>query len=454
MLALCFGRFAASRAEWPLDPGVTYLNHGTVGAAPRRVLAAQQAIRDEMERAAVALHAARRLGPGSACRAGRPTRMRQAAAERSRAFVGARGRRTSSSSTTRPTGANAVLRSMPLAAGDEILVTDHAYGARRERRGVRRARAGRARRRVDGAVSGLRPRRASWRRSTRAIGPRRGSPSSTTSRRKPRSSSGRGDRRSLPDARRARARRRRARAGRARARRAVAGRRLVHGEPAQVGVRAAQLRIPLGARRSARPAPSAGDLVGPRQGFHGRVRLGGHARSVAVARGAGRDRVSRASSTSTRSRGHNHDLAWRGAQSPRPSAGARRSAARGRGRHDGHGAASAALGATAEDACACATRCSSRTGSRSSSTRPRPALGPRLGAGLQRDGGRRAPRRGRPENLTAVVGPKVRGSEGAQGPAAAILVATIASCARAPIAMPPRRQRRPADRRWTNAASR
>ena len=38
------------RADWPLDPGVTYLNHGTVGVTPRRVLAAQQAIREEMAR--------------------------------------------------------------------------------------------------------------------------------------------------------------------------------------------------------------------------------------------------------------------------------------------------------------------------------------------------------------------------------------------------------------------
>ena len=37
-------------AEFPLDPSITYLNHGTVGVTPRRVLAAQQAIRDEIER--------------------------------------------------------------------------------------------------------------------------------------------------------------------------------------------------------------------------------------------------------------------------------------------------------------------------------------------------------------------------------------------------------------------
>src|SRR6478672_9953515 len=36
--------------HWLLDPACTYLNHGTVGATPRRVLAKQQTLRDEMER--------------------------------------------------------------------------------------------------------------------------------------------------------------------------------------------------------------------------------------------------------------------------------------------------------------------------------------------------------------------------------------------------------------------
>ena len=38
------------RSEWLLDPDVTYLNHGTVGATPRRVLSHQRAITDEIER--------------------------------------------------------------------------------------------------------------------------------------------------------------------------------------------------------------------------------------------------------------------------------------------------------------------------------------------------------------------------------------------------------------------
>ena len=33
---------------WALDPSVTYLNHGTVGAPPRRVLEVQQKLRDEI----------------------------------------------------------------------------------------------------------------------------------------------------------------------------------------------------------------------------------------------------------------------------------------------------------------------------------------------------------------------------------------------------------------------
>ena len=43
-----FGR--SMREHWLLDPDVVYLNHGTVGAVPRRVLRKQQDLRDEMER--------------------------------------------------------------------------------------------------------------------------------------------------------------------------------------------------------------------------------------------------------------------------------------------------------------------------------------------------------------------------------------------------------------------
>jgi isopenicillin-N epimerase len=112
--------------EWLLDPAITYLNHGTVGAPPRRVLAAQQAIRDEIERQPSRyllreLTGVRVGGP----RADRP-RLR-VAADAVAAFVGAAGDDLVFVDNT-TTGANAVLRSLPLAAGDEILLTDLGYG--------------------------------------------------------------------------------------------------------------------------------------------------------------------------------------------------------------------------------------------------------------------------------------------------------------------------------------
>jgi isopenicillin-N epimerase len=112
--------------HWLLDPAVTYLNHGTVGATPRRVLAAQQALRDEIERqpsrfllrelASVRVGGARNDAP----------RMRLAAAEVA-AFLGARGDDLAFVENT-TTGANAVLRSLPFVPGDEILVSDLGYG--------------------------------------------------------------------------------------------------------------------------------------------------------------------------------------------------------------------------------------------------------------------------------------------------------------------------------------
>lgn len=116
----------AMQAEWPLDPEITYLNHGTVGVTPRRVLAAQQAIRDEIERqpAPYLLRELTSIVVGQP-RAEKP-RMRQAA-EGVAAFLGARGDDLVFVDNA-TTGANAVLRSFPLEPGDEILVTDLGYG--------------------------------------------------------------------------------------------------------------------------------------------------------------------------------------------------------------------------------------------------------------------------------------------------------------------------------------
>ncbi len=111
---------------WPLDPSVTYLNHGTVGVAPRRVLAAQQAIRDEMERRP-SQFLLREVSNLAGVPRQEPTRLRRAAAQVA-AFVGAdAGDLVFVDNAT--TGANAVLRSLPLEPDDEILITDHNYGA-------------------------------------------------------------------------------------------------------------------------------------------------------------------------------------------------------------------------------------------------------------------------------------------------------------------------------------
>jgi isopenicillin-N epimerase len=123
-MARPFGR--ALRDEWMLDPEITYLNHGTVGAPPRRVLQAQQAIRDAIERQpsrvllreVVSLVGVLRTEPG---------RMR-AAASAVAGFVGARGDDLVFVDNA-TTGVNTVLRSLGLRAGDEVLVTDHTYGA-------------------------------------------------------------------------------------------------------------------------------------------------------------------------------------------------------------------------------------------------------------------------------------------------------------------------------------
>ena len=115
------------RAHWALDPQITYLNHGSVGAPPRRVLAAQQAIRDEIERqpsrfllrelSSVAVGVPRSETP----------RMR-VAADAVAAFMGARGEDLVFVDNA-TSGVNAVLRSMDLREGDEIVIADHAYGA-------------------------------------------------------------------------------------------------------------------------------------------------------------------------------------------------------------------------------------------------------------------------------------------------------------------------------------
>jgi isopenicillin-N epimerase len=113
--------------DWALDPEIIYLNHGTVGATPRRVLARQQQIRDEIERqpSRFLLRELSRTAVVGVPLPG-PSRTRIAAAAVAE-FVGAGGDDIVFIDNA-TAGANAVLRSLPLAPGDEILVTDHVYG--------------------------------------------------------------------------------------------------------------------------------------------------------------------------------------------------------------------------------------------------------------------------------------------------------------------------------------
>jgi isopenicillin-N epimerase len=114
----------AMRSEWLLDPDVTYLNHGTVGATPRRVLDHQRAITEEIERQP-AKFMLRELADSHRDFTA-PSRMR-VAADAVAEFVGVAGEDLMFVDNI-TTGANAILRSFPFADGDEIAVTNLGYG--------------------------------------------------------------------------------------------------------------------------------------------------------------------------------------------------------------------------------------------------------------------------------------------------------------------------------------
>lgn len=113
-------------AEWSLEPGLTYLNHGTVGVTPTRILDAQQAIRDEIERypSRFMLRELSDIVVGR--QQGRRPRLREAA-DVVGEFVGASGDDIVFVDNT-TTGANGILRSLDFQPGDEIVVSDFGYG--------------------------------------------------------------------------------------------------------------------------------------------------------------------------------------------------------------------------------------------------------------------------------------------------------------------------------------
>ena len=103
-------------ALWPLDPAVTFLNHGSYGACPKAVLEHQAALRAELEAEPV-LFLGRKLDE----------RLDLARA-RLGEFVGA-DPDDLAFVTNATGGVNAVLRSLAFSSGDEVLTTDHCYAA-------------------------------------------------------------------------------------------------------------------------------------------------------------------------------------------------------------------------------------------------------------------------------------------------------------------------------------
>jgi isopenicillin-N epimerase len=104
------------RTEWDLDPDFLTVNHGSFGATPRCVIAAQRAWQDQMERQ-----------PTRFMSAILPNALRGAASTLA-GFLNTEGNDLAFVDNA-TTGCNAVLRSLTLRPDDEILILSHAYGA-------------------------------------------------------------------------------------------------------------------------------------------------------------------------------------------------------------------------------------------------------------------------------------------------------------------------------------
>jgi isopenicillin-N epimerase len=102
--------------HWTLEPGVTFLNHGSFGATPREVLAEQVAWRERMEAEPVRFFAHEAEGALDAAR------------DALAGFVGADAADLAFIPNA-TSGVNTVLRSLALRPGDELLTTDHEYNA-------------------------------------------------------------------------------------------------------------------------------------------------------------------------------------------------------------------------------------------------------------------------------------------------------------------------------------
>lgn len=104
------------RHHWDLDPDTVFLNHGSFGACPRVVRAAQSGLRDQMERQPVRFFT--RELPA----------LWDDARSRLAGFIGAQPEDLAFVSNA-TTGVNTALSAFELSPGQEVLLTDHTYNA-------------------------------------------------------------------------------------------------------------------------------------------------------------------------------------------------------------------------------------------------------------------------------------------------------------------------------------
>lgn len=102
--------------HWTLEPGITFLNHGSFGACPAPILAEQSRLRAQLEANPMRFMVREQEALLDAALHALGTFLGAASADL--AFV-----------PNATAGVNAVLRSLPFEPGDEILTTDHLYPA-------------------------------------------------------------------------------------------------------------------------------------------------------------------------------------------------------------------------------------------------------------------------------------------------------------------------------------